>query len=88
LVLLGPRQVGKSTLALDIGEQRSCVYFRVLQNEDGRAKLANPAPYFADHENEVVILVMRPFSFLNDSLFSSNRFLFSDYCNRLSPPLA
>lgn len=55
VVLLGPRQVGKTTLALEIGEQRSCVYLD-LEDEDDRAKLANPALYFADHERELVIL--------------------------------
>jgi uncharacterized protein len=55
VVLLGPRQVGKTTLALEIGTQQSCVYLD-LEDEDDRAKLTNPALYFADHERELVIL--------------------------------
>jgi uncharacterized protein len=55
VVLLGPRQVGKTTLALEIGKQHSSVYLD-LEDEDDRAKLANPALYFADHEKELVIL--------------------------------
>ncbi len=55
VVLLGPRQVGKTTLALATGRQQSCVYLD-LEDEDDRAKLANPALYFADHERDLVIL--------------------------------
>lgn len=55
VVLLGPRQVGKTTLALAIGKQKSCVYLD-LEDEDDRAKLTNPALYFADHEKELLIL--------------------------------
>ncbi|MEO6760290.1 MAG: ATP-binding protein [Saprospiraceae bacterium] len=55
VVLLGPRQVGKTTLALAIGQEASYVYLD-LEDEEDRAKLANPALYFADHEKELVIL--------------------------------
>ncbi len=55
VVLLGPRQVGKTTLALAIGDQRPSVYLD-LEDDDDRAKLSNPALYFADHQNELVIL--------------------------------
>ncbi len=55
VVLLGPRQVGKTTLALEFAKQQPCVYLD-LEDEDDRAKLANPALYFADHEKELVIL--------------------------------
>jgi len=55
VVLLGPRQVGKTTLALQIGEQHASVYLD-LEDEDDRAKLSSPARYLADHENELVIL--------------------------------
>ncbi len=55
VVLLGPRQVGKTTLSLEIGEQQPSIYLD-LESEEDRAKLANPARYFADHENELVIL--------------------------------
>ncbi len=55
VVLLGPRQAGKTTLALEIGERRPSVYLD-LEDEDERAKLANPTRYFADHVDELVIL--------------------------------
>ena len=55
VVLLGPRQVGKTTLSLEIAEQQPSIYLD-LESEDDRAKLANPARYFADHENELVVL--------------------------------
>ena len=55
VVLLGPRQAGKTTLALEIGEQQASIYLD-LEEEDERAKLSNPARYLADHESELVIL--------------------------------
>jgi uncharacterized protein len=55
VALLGPRQVGKTTLALEIGATRPSVYLD-LEDEDERVKLSNPARYFADHERDLVIL--------------------------------
>lgn len=55
VVLLGPRQAGKTTLALEIGEQQASVYLD-LEDADERAKLSSPTRYFADHESELVIL--------------------------------
>jgi predicted AAA+ superfamily ATPase len=55
VVLLGPRQVGKTTLALQIGGRQAPVYLD-LEDEDERAKLSNPVLYLADHERELVIL--------------------------------
>ena len=55
VVLLGPRQAGKTTLALEIGAQTASIYLD-LEDENDRAKLANPSRYLADHENELVIL--------------------------------
>jgi predicted AAA+ superfamily ATPase len=55
VVLLGPRQVGKTTLALEISAARPSVYLD-LEDEDERVKLSNPARYFADHERDLVIL--------------------------------
>jgi predicted AAA+ superfamily ATPase len=57
VVLLGPRQVGKTTLALEIGATRPSVYLDLEdEDEDERAKLSNPVRYFADHEKDLVIL--------------------------------
>ncbi len=55
VVLLGPRQVGKTTLALEVSATRPSVYLD-LEDEDQRVKLSNPARYFADHERDLVIL--------------------------------
>ena len=53
--LLGPRQVGKTTLALDIAAQRPSVYLD-LESPADRARLSDPEQYFADHEDDLVIL--------------------------------
>jgi predicted AAA+ superfamily ATPase len=53
--LVGPRQVGKTTLALDVAGQRPSVYLD-LESVSDRARLADAEAYFADHENELVIL--------------------------------
>lgn len=55
VALLGPRQVGKTTLALEIGETRPSLYLD-LESEADRARLAEPELYLAAHENELVIL--------------------------------
>lgn len=53
--LLGPRQVGKTTLALEIAEERPSLYLD-LESPADRARLADPERYFADHANELIIL--------------------------------
>jgi hypothetical protein len=55
VALLGPRQVGKTTLALSIGETRPSVYLD-LESASDRAKLADPESYLGSHEDELVIL--------------------------------
>ncbi len=55
VALVGPRQSGKTTLALMIAESRPSVYLD-LETESDRARLAEPALYFADHADELVIL--------------------------------
>jgi predicted AAA+ superfamily ATPase len=55
VALLGPRQVGKTTLALDIGEGRPSRYLD-LESPADRARLADPEQYFADHEDELIVL--------------------------------
>jgi predicted AAA+ superfamily ATPase len=55
VVLLGPRQAGKTTLALQIAEKRPSVYLD-LEDEADRVKLSDPVRYFAEHEGELVIL--------------------------------
>jgi predicted AAA+ superfamily ATPase len=55
VALLGPRQVGKTTLALEVGETRPSIYLDMESAAD-RAKLADPEAYLAGHEDELVIL--------------------------------
>lgn len=55
VALLGPRQAGKTTLALEVAETRRAVYLD-LESEADRAKLADPELYLARHEDELVIL--------------------------------
>lgn len=55
VALLGPRQVGKTTLALEIGRQYNALYLD-LESEQDRAKLDQPELYFADHSDQLIIL--------------------------------
>jgi len=55
VVLLGPRQVGKTTLALAVGEARGALYLD-LESERDRAKLAQPEWYLSGHQDKLVIL--------------------------------
>ena len=53
--LLGPRQAGKTTLALEIASTRASIHLD-LESASDRARLADAEQYFADHESELVIL--------------------------------
>jgi predicted AAA+ superfamily ATPase len=55
VALLGPRQVGKTTLAQDIGDTRPSIYID-LESDAGRARLAEPELYLQQHEDKLVIL--------------------------------
>lgn len=55
VALVGPRQAGKTTLALAIAEERNAAYLD-LESVADRARLDEPALYFADHADELVIL--------------------------------
>lgn len=55
VALLGPRQVGKTTLALEVGQSFGALYLD-LESEQDRAKLAQPELYLADHQDKLVIL--------------------------------
>jgi predicted AAA+ superfamily ATPase len=52
---LGPRQVGKTTLALTVAATRPSLYLD-LESEADRAKLADPEQYLAQHADKLVIL--------------------------------
>lgn len=55
VALLGPRQVGKTTLALEVGKTFDALYLD-LESEQDRAKLVQPELYLADHLDRLVIL--------------------------------
>ncbi|RWB51053.1 ATP-binding protein [Mesorhizobium sp.] len=55
VALLGPRQVGKTTLSLTVAEQRPSIYLD-LESDADRAKLDEPELYLAEHEDKLVIL--------------------------------
>ncbi len=55
VALLGPRQAGKTTLALEVAKKRPAVYLD-LEAVPDRAKLSDPELYLADHEDKLVIL--------------------------------
>ncbi len=55
VALLGPRQVGKTTLALEVG-RRFDAHYLDLESEQDRARLAQPELYLADHQDKLVIL--------------------------------
>jgi predicted AAA+ superfamily ATPase len=55
VALLGPRQAGKTTLALEVARTRPSLYLD-LESESDRAKLAEPELYLAQHDDELVIL--------------------------------
>ena len=55
VALIGPRQVGKTTLALDIAEQRNALYLD-LEDRADRGKLRDPAFFLERYEDRLVIL--------------------------------
>lgn len=55
VALLGPRQVGKTTLAQEIADGRPSLYLD-LESDADRAKLAEPELYLSQHEDRLVIL--------------------------------
>jgi hypothetical protein len=55
VALLGPRQVGKTTLAQEIGKTRASRYLDLESRED-RAKLADPSQFFQKNANSLIIL--------------------------------
>lgn len=55
VALLGPRQAGKTTLALEVAKRRPATYLD-LESEADRSKLSEPELYLAQHADELVIL--------------------------------
>lgn len=55
VALIGPRQVGKTTLALEIGRARDALYLD-LEDSDDRNRLSSPALFLENAEDRLVIL--------------------------------
>ena len=55
VALLGPRQVGKTTLALKLAEEGPSLYLD-LEATDDRQKLADPALFLRHYEDRLVVL--------------------------------
>lgn len=55
VALIGPRQVGKTTLALEIGEAEDALYLD-LESRADRSKLAEPVLFLQRYEDRLVIL--------------------------------
>jgi hypothetical protein len=55
VALLGPRQVGKTTLALKLAEEVPSLYLD-LEATDDRRKLADPALFLRQYEDRLVVL--------------------------------
>jgi predicted AAA+ superfamily ATPase len=55
VAMLGPRQVGKTTLALTVAEKGASTYLD-LESPADRGRISEPELYFADHADELVIL--------------------------------
>jgi uncharacterized protein len=55
VALLGPRQVGKTTLAFEISKNSGALYLD-LESEEARSKMAQPQLYLQDHQDKLLIL--------------------------------
>ncbi len=57
VAIIGPRQVGKTTLAKSLGQhlEKPTLYLD-LESEDDLAKLANPETYLSRHFDKCVII--------------------------------
>lgn len=55
VALIGPRQVGKTTLARAVATERPSAYLD-LESESDRARMGSPQLYFEDHVDELVVL--------------------------------
>lgn len=55
VAIIGPRQVGKTTLALEIGDEKDALYLD-LEDRSDRDKLADPRLFLERYEDRLVIL--------------------------------
>jgi hypothetical protein len=52
VALIGPRQVGKTTLALEIGQELGALYLD-LENRDDRERLKDPVLFFRKPRRQI-----------------------------------
>ena len=78
VAILGPRQIGKTTLALEIAKTRESVYLD-LESPQDLAKLQDPISYFSIHQGKLIILdeVIRGLSFKCPILYFNKYFFMS-----------
>lgn len=55
VALIGPRQVGKTTLAHELAGERDALYLD-LEDRNDRAKLSEPALFLEQYEDKLVVL--------------------------------
>lgn len=55
VAIIGPRQSGKTTLALEVGDRHNAIYLD-LEDRDDRNRLAEPALYLDGFDDRLVIL--------------------------------
>ncbi len=55
VALIGPRQVGKTTLAYELAKERDALYLD-LEDSNDRAKLSDPALFLDEFEDKLVVL--------------------------------
>ena len=55
MALIGPRQVGKTTLARNVVEQRDALYLD-LEDRGDRDKLSDPVLFLSPYEGRLVVL--------------------------------
>lgn len=56
VALLGPRQAGKTTLALELADTKLGTVYLDLESPGDQQKLTNPEAYLLQHEHSLVIL--------------------------------
>ena len=55
VALIGPRQVGKTTLAYELAGERDALYLD-LEDSNDREKLSEPALFLEQYEDKLVVL--------------------------------
>ena len=56
VAILGPRQVGKTTLALELVRDRPSTLYLDLESPADAAKLADPDVYFDAHADRLLVI--------------------------------